>query len=160
MRCTSFSVLNRKYRSLQCTWSLAYDYSWYLITANMTRERLMHLVLFFTYQFDIICTLIKKSNFIWFWCHFSQLNGYWYQYQWVEKNCASASCNSMSSCCCAGRRRLHLRTMHNAAHSRKMVTTMKACVYRERYDIIFLFIFLSTYKYWLSRYWRQRLHAN
>ena len=61
MRCTSyFSVLNRKYRSLQCTWSLAYDYSWYLITANITRERLMHLVLFFTYQFDIICTLIKN----------------------------------------------------------------------------------------------------
>ena len=67
IRCTSyFPVLNQKYRSLQCKWSLACDYSWYLITANITRERLMHLVLFllffFTYQFDITCTLIKNPN--------------------------------------------------------------------------------------------------
>ena len=42
----NLSVGGPEARSLQCTWSLAYDYSWYLITANITRERLMHLVLF------------------------------------------------------------------------------------------------------------------
>ena len=43
------------------------------------------LVLTFSYQFDITCALIKKSQFVWFWRHYSQLNGYQYQYQWVEK---------------------------------------------------------------------------
>ena len=95
-RCTSyFPVWNRKYRSLQCMWSLAYDYSWYLITANITRERLMHLVLVLLFLLYLsiwhYMYTDKKSQFIWFWRHFSQLNGYWYQYQWVEKNCCPST---------------------------------------------------------------------
>ena len=90
-----FPVLNRKYRSLQCTWSLAYDYSWYLITANITRERLMHLVLVLLFLLYLsiwhYMYTDKKSQFIWFWRHFSQLNGYRYQYQWVEKNCCPST---------------------------------------------------------------------
>ena len=91
-----FSVLNRKYRSLQCTWSLAYDYSWYLITANITIERLMHLVLFLLFLLYLsiwhYMYTDKKSQFVWFWRYFSQLNGYRYQYQWVEKNhCITSS---------------------------------------------------------------------
>ena len=74
-RCTSyFPVLDRKYRSLHCTWSLAYDYSWYLITANIPRERLMHLVLFLLFLLYLsiwhYLYTYKKSQFVWFWCHF------------------------------------------------------------------------------------------
>ena len=90
-RCTGyFPVSNQKYRSLQCTWSSAYDYSWYLITANITRERLMLLVLFLLFLLYLsiwhYMYTDKKSQFVWFWRYFSQLNGYRYQYQWVEKN--------------------------------------------------------------------------
>ena len=75
---------------MQCTWSLAYDYSWYLIKGNITRERLTHLVLFFIFLLYLTIWHYmytdKKFQFVWFWRHFSQLNEYRYQYQWVEKN--------------------------------------------------------------------------
>ena len=49
----------------------------------------MHLVLFLLFLLYLsIWQYVytdNKSQFVWFWRHFSQLNGYRYLYQWVEK---------------------------------------------------------------------------
>ena len=65
-----FPVLNWKYRSLQCMWSLAYA-RLFLISHNskyyqreINASCLGLTFFFFTYQFDSTCTLIKNPN--WF----------------------------------------------------------------------------------------------